>query len=153
VIGLSLSLDRRPKLYLHFQVTPGFLSRYCSFNQTNSSARGYVPVNAPHPLTHSIRGVATTSRSAFFSMRPLSLHASALNDEEYALFSSSLLDLASPDNPCDDDTHFEKLSVSIREARAWLRGRYSDLPVSNLNEVCDLVFYYLCSLSHLDAHR
>jgi hypothetical protein len=29
----------------------------------------------------------------------------------------------------------EKITVSIREARAWLRGRYPDLPVSDLDQV------------------
>lgn len=68
-------------------------------------------------------------------MRSLSLHVSALNDDEYTLFTSSFADLVAPDPPLKFDDDFEKLTVSIREARAWLRGRYPDLPVSDLDQV------------------
>ncbi|TFY77657.1 hypothetical protein EWM64_g6357 [Hericium alpestre] len=68
-------------------------------------------------------------------MRPLTLHASALNDDEYQLFTSSITDLLAPDAPPRDDAQFEKVSISIREARAWLRGRYADLNVVDLDEV------------------
>jgi hypothetical protein len=68
-------------------------------------------------------------------MRALSLHVSALNDDEYTLFTSSFADLIASDLsfPADDD--FDKQSVSLREARAWLRGRYADLPVTDLDAV------------------
>lgn len=66
-------------------------------------------------------------------MRSLSLHVSALNDDEYTLFTSSFTDLVAPDPPLKSDDDFEKLTVSIREARAWLRGRYPDL--SDLDQV------------------
>ena len=69
-------------------------------------------------------------------MRSLFLHVSALNDDEYTLFTSSFADLVAPDPPLKADDDFEKLAVSIREARAWLRGRYPDLPVSDLDQVC-----------------
>jgi len=68
-------------------------------------------------------------------MRSLFLHVSALNDDEYTLFTSSFADLVAPDPPLKSDDDFEKLTVSIREARAWLRGRYPDLPVSDLDQV------------------
>ncbi|KAI0058536.1 hypothetical protein BV25DRAFT_1902095 [Artomyces pyxidatus] len=68
-------------------------------------------------------------------MRPLTLHVSALNDDEYDLFTSSFADLAASDTSPIDDAQFEKLSVSIREARAWLRGRYADFPVADLDEI------------------
>ena len=68
-------------------------------------------------------------------MRSLFLHVSALNDDEYTLFTSSFADLVAPDPPLKSDDDFEKLAVSIREARAWLRGRYPDLPVSDLDQV------------------
>ena len=68
-------------------------------------------------------------------MRSLLLHVSALNDDEYTLFTSSFADLVAPDPPLKFDDDFEKLTVSIREARAWLRGRYPDLPVSDLDQV------------------
>lgn len=68
-------------------------------------------------------------------MRPLSLHVSALNDDEYATFTSSLEDLAAPDAASPGEIHYEKLSVTSREARAWLRGRYPDLPLNDLDAV------------------
>ncbi|KAI0259071.1 hypothetical protein BC834DRAFT_661855 [Gloeopeniophorella convolvens] len=71
-------------------------------------------------------------------MRSLFLHLSALNEDEYALFTSSLTDLVASDTPPLDDEQFEKQSVSIREARAWLRGRYADLPVTDLDEILRL---------------
>lgn len=68
-------------------------------------------------------------------MRSLFLHVSALNDDEYNLFTSSFSDLVALDLPLKVDDDFEKLTVSIREARAWLRGRYPDLPVIDLDQV------------------
>jgi hypothetical protein len=68
-------------------------------------------------------------------MRSLFLHVSALNDDEYTLFTSSFADLVASDPPLKSDDDFEKLTVSIREARAWLRGRDPDLPVSDLDQV------------------
>ena len=73
-------------------------------------------------------------------MRRLNLHASALNDAEYDLYTTSLDDLAeSPtDNDANrsyDDAYFEQLSVGLREARAWFRGRYSHVPVADIDSV------------------
>lgn len=68
-------------------------------------------------------------------MRSLSLHVSALNDDEYTLFTSSFADLIASDLSPTSDDDFEKQTVSLREARAWLRGRYSDLPVADLDAV------------------
>lgn len=68
-------------------------------------------------------------------MRSLFLHVSALNDDEYTLFTSSFADLVASDAPLPTDDDFEKHRVAIREARAWLRGRYADLPVTDLDEV------------------
>ncbi|KAF8260143.1 hypothetical protein EI94DRAFT_928884 [Lactarius quietus] len=68
-------------------------------------------------------------------MRSLYLHVSALNDDEYSLFTSSFTDLLASDPPLTSDADFEKQKVSIREARAWLRGRYADLPVSDLDQI------------------
>jgi hypothetical protein len=68
-------------------------------------------------------------------MRTLFLHVSALNEDEYTLFTSSFTDLLASDTPLTTDADFDKQKVSIREARAWLRGRYADLPVSDLNQV------------------
>lgn len=60
-------------------------------------------------------------------MRPLTLHASALTDSEYDLYTNALLDLAGEDvvSHPSDDSYYASLSVSAREARAWIRGRYT----------------------------
>ncbi|KAH9958373.1 hypothetical protein BGW80DRAFT_1256921 [Lactifluus volemus] len=71
-------------------------------------------------------------------MRSLFLHVSALNDEEYTLFTSSFTDLIASDLPLSTDHDYEKQTVSVREARAWLRGRYSDLPVTDLDAILRL---------------
>ncbi|KAI9455074.1 hypothetical protein BJY52DRAFT_1213422 [Lactarius psammicola] len=71
-------------------------------------------------------------------MRSLSLHDSALNEDEYSLFTSSFINLVASDIPPTTDADFEKQKVSIREARAWLRGRYADPPVSILERILRL---------------
>ncbi|KAK7685080.1 hypothetical protein QCA50_011917 [Cerrena zonata] len=73
-------------------------------------------------------------------MRSLTLHASALNDAEYDLYTSSLRDLVdSDDTPNDplsfDDARYEQIRISTREARAWLRGRYNELPVHQIDSI------------------
>ena len=65
----------------------------------------------------------------------LSLHVSALNNDEYSLFTSSFVDLVASDSPLTTDDDFDKHTVSVRVARAWLRGRYPDLSVSDLDQV------------------
>lgn len=87
------------------------------------------------------------------AMRRLSLHASALSDDEYDLYTSSIEDLA----PCDsnlndarDDTFYERIAVGVREVRAWLRGRYRDTPVNTIDAVCIrlmAVQYYILFIS------
>jgi len=76
-------------------------------------------------------------------MRRLNLHASALNDAEYDLYTTSLDDLAESvntdinddNNRSYDDAYYDQLSVGLREARAWFRGRYSHVPVSDIDSV------------------
>lgn len=74
-------------------------------------------------------------------MRRLSLHASALNDAEYELYTTSLGDLTETGNSNDDtnasydDAYYDRLTVGVREARAWLRGRYSHISVSDIDSV------------------
>lgn len=74
------------------------------------------------------------------AMRLLTLHASALNDAEYDLYTTSLRDLVdSEDDPNDnvtfDDAHYERFKITVREARAWLRGRYNDMPVHEIDSI------------------
>lgn len=55
--------------------------------------------------------------------RPLTLHSSALSNEEYGKYVSALRDLA--DVPASAEDGLEKMQVGLREVRAWLRGRYT----------------------------
>ena len=66
-------------------------------------------------------------------MRQLSLHVSALNDLEYNAYTEALHDLIADDQPIPDD--YETVSVSAREVRAWLRGRYASIPLSDVDAV------------------
>jgi len=79
-------------------------------------------------------------------MRPLSLHLSALSGDEYGLFTQPLQELALLDNdkaPSIEDNHgyYEQPIIGVRETRAWLRGRYPDVSLSNI----DLVSYTINS--------
>lgn len=78
---------------------------------------------------------------SFSTMRRLALHASALSDAEYDLYTTILRDITLADDDhqrgdsgAPDDTHFEDMNIGVREARAWLRGRYSHLPASTIDK-------------------
>ncbi|KAF8183339.1 hypothetical protein K438DRAFT_1767006 [Mycena galopus ATCC 62051] len=71
------------------------------------------------------------------SSRRLSLHPSALSDAEYTLFTTSLADLAEVDSS-DPKLDWERLSVSVREARAWLCGRYASVGSGRIDEILRL---------------
>ena len=82
-------------------------------------------------------------------MRRLNLHASALTDTEYDLYTTSLDELSEEHATNDDDdagnrsyddAYYDRLSVGVREARAWFRGRYSHVPVSDIDLVSTLFF-------------
>ena len=83
------------------------------------------------------------ARRIYANMRPLTLHASALTDPEYTLYTTALLDLAGEDfeetaaRP-HDDSYYASLTVSAREVRAWIRGRYTTLPPSQVDTVLKL---------------
>ncbi|KIL66452.1 hypothetical protein M378DRAFT_197506 [Amanita muscaria Koide BX008] len=85
-------------------------------------------------------------------MRSLSLHASALSDTEYDVYTSSLTDIAdeptSDDDVVHDDAHYEQMSVGVREVRAWLRGRYSHIPASTIDSILK---YFSPNLGQGDA--
>lgn len=55
------------------------------------------------------------------------------------MYTSSLKDIALlDDKPCDtlrSDSFYDDLTVSVREARAWLRGRYSSIEPLVLDSV------------------
>lgn len=74
-------------------------------------------------------------------MRRLALHASALSDAEYDFFTKSLREIADDDlehpkgTPTSDDASYEDISIGVREARAWFRGRYSRVSLSTIDGV------------------
>ena len=79
--------------------------------------------------------------------RPLTLHVSALNGAEYATYTSSIHDIVENDpKPVPD---YDKLTVGVREARAWLRGRYPALAPTDL----DAVRTSLSVVDSLSSHR
>ena len=75
--------------------------------------------------------------------RRLSLHASALSDDEYQFYTTSLLSIISVEEEDGgiskshtmDDAYYENMSINLRETRAWLRGRYSHLPSLIIDKV------------------
>ncbi|KAJ7348389.1 hypothetical protein DFH08DRAFT_959791 [Mycena albidolilacea] len=71
------------------------------------------------------------------SSRRHSLHPSALSDAEHALFTASLADLADVD-VYGGTTDWERISVSVREARAWVCGRYPGLGAGRVDEMLHL---------------
>lgn len=70
-------------------------------------------------------------------MRRLDLHVSALNDAEFDLYTSSFADILADDDDkvTHDDAYYERITIGVREARAWLRGRYSHIPAATLESV------------------
>ncbi|RDX39832.1 hypothetical protein OH76DRAFT_1562308 [Lentinus brumalis] len=68
--------------------------------------------------------------------RPLTLHVSALNDAEYTTYTNSIHDIVEADAAHAPD--YDKLAVGVREARAWLRGRYPALAPSTLDSILRL---------------
>lgn len=75
--------------------------------------------------------------------RRLSLHASALSDNEYQLYTTSLLSIVSIEDDAGvsqshnmDDPYYENMSINVRETRAWLRGRFSHLSSLIIDKVC-----------------
>ncbi|KAJ7936933.1 hypothetical protein B0H13DRAFT_2649326 [Mycena leptocephala] len=72
------------------------------------------------------------------SLRRLSLHPSALSDAEHALFTASLADLADIDPTSNDAMDWDRISVSVREARAWICGRYASLGTGTIDEILRL---------------
>jgi len=90
------------------------------------------------------------------TQRRLDLHASALNDAEYELYTTSLADITLADEGNDnhdgtdkdkkgtehDDAYYDRLTVSVREARAWLRGRYSHVTAVTIDNVCFHIFFH-----------
>ncbi|KAJ8522784.1 hypothetical protein ONZ45_g661 [Pleurotus djamor] len=72
-------------------------------------------------------------------MRPISLHVSALNDSEYQFYTISLIDLAADDaEKLEHGDSYDQLVVGVREVRAWLKGRFSHIQPSKIDEILRL---------------
>ncbi|CAK5266959.1 unnamed protein product [Mycena citricolor] len=69
------------------------------------------------------------------SPRRLSLHPSALSDAEHALFTHSLADLTDTPYAVAEEPDWDSVEVSLREVRAWIRGRYPDLGTGLVDEI------------------
>ena len=67
--------------------------------------------------------------------RPLTLHVSALNDAEFTTYTSSIHDIVDYNPQHAHTPDYDKLAVGVREARAWLRGRYSSIAPNTLDTV------------------
>lgn len=86
--------------------------------------------------------------------RPLFLHATALSDAEYAVYVDALYDVLELDTApvgCAGggsregggnlrealltDEELEARLVGLRDARAWMRGRYKDVRVADIDKV------------------
>lgn len=68
-------------------------------------------------------------------MRSLSLYISALNDEEYTLFTSSVTIIVAPLPPPKTDDDYTNLTFPMRSARLFLCGRCPDFSFSDLDQV------------------
>jgi hypothetical protein len=86
-------------------------------------------------ITHSFQTLTYCSTFSAPQMRPLLLHVSALSDAEYAFYTTALTDLAPCGDSRDSNVDYGSLVVGIREARAWLHGRFSGLPVTDIDSV------------------
>ncbi|KAI0360276.1 hypothetical protein OH77DRAFT_1418143 [Trametes cingulata] len=70
--------------------------------------------------------------------RPLTLHVSALNDAEFTTYTSSIHDIVDYDPAHAAAPDYDRLTVGVREARAWLRGRYPTIAPSTLDTILRL---------------
>jgi hypothetical protein len=92
-----------------------------------------------------------TYRVSYATMRQLSLHASALNDAEYELYTSSLQDLAwagdqdssFASTSGQNDAYYEQMRVGVREVRAWFRGRYGHVAPASIDGVSSQYLVHL----------
>lgn len=89
--------------------------------------------------------------------RVLFLHTTALSDAEYTAYFDALHDImdepdqdGGPVNTKSIDETLEAHVIGIREARAWMRGRFRDMGnLSNVDKVCLIQFGKLVCLTEL----
>ena len=84
---------------------------------------------------HAMMAPDTTSR-------PLTLHISALSNEEFELYTRSLRELATLENAgtgssrtVSDGDYYERLSFNAGDTRAWLKGRYPYVTIEKIDLV------------------
>lgn len=76
--------------------------------------------------------------------RPLTLHVSALSNEEFELFTHSLEELATLDyggigsRRALLEHNYERLSFNCCDVRAWLKGRYLGMTIEKIDAVSHL---------------
>jgi hypothetical protein len=86
------------------------------------------------------------ANSGCANSRPIELHRSALTEDEYDYYMTTLLELlphrsdsSPPEQPekmgASLDISLESKIVTLREARAWLRGRFQSVPSAMVDEV------------------
>ena len=73
-------------------------------------------------------------------MRPLTLHHSALSDTEYGPFMSAMHDLVSLEDAKapsfeENGAYYESALIIVRDTRTWLRGRYPNIPLNDIDRV------------------
>ena len=102
-----------------------------------------------HVSRHTLSILRSQSSAMSNSKRALSLHNSALSDEEYEAYTSSLSELLyeapgpsvqasiSTGRGNNGDNDWESARLSVREVRGWLRGRYGgDISIRDIDKVC-----------------
>lgn len=144
----SPKMTQPPRTHMIRSGVPSILHRVREVESSSSSskARWTTPRRATYP-----KNLNNLTMSSSIHRR-LSLHASALSDSEYQLYTSSLLSIVSVEDDGVvvrhnmDDAYYENMKVNVRETRAWLRGRYSHLPSLIIDKV---TFAFITSSSFL----
>ncbi|KAF8991358.1 hypothetical protein BDQ17DRAFT_308032 [Cyathus striatus] len=72
-------------------------------------------------------------------MRPLTLHVSALTETEYESYTKFLKDICDAEEveprKYEDGTYYERVRVSARDARAWMRRRYARVGAASIDTI------------------
>jgi hypothetical protein len=115
-----LTLDRLWSLQYKSSESLELVTSLCSSGLANYSVIHFLP---------------STSVNCY-PMRALTLHVSALNDAEYDTYTDALNDLTTDGkHALTSDQYYDKVKVGVREVRAWLRGRFSTVPITDIDSV------------------
>ncbi|KAF8991016.1 hypothetical protein BDQ17DRAFT_1371238 [Cyathus striatus] len=74
-------------------------------------------------------------RVANKGLRPLLIDISALTDAELKMYTSFLNELCDAEDVKADAGRYDRVRVSAREARAWIRGRYARIGAESTNTI------------------